>query len=426
MKKTILTTTAALTMMGTGMGINVDHIKPAEVKADTISFYDVPNNHWATKAITNLANRNIVVGYGNGQFGFGDNVTRGQVARMIYNYLKPADAGNFKNPFSDIKGHMFEKEILALAKLGIIKGYGEGKFGPDDILTREQMAQVLTNAFKFEGTKNTSFVDVDKNSWSYKAIGALEEKGVTIGTGGKMYSPTSVVTREQYSQFLFNSINVIEKETKPEEKPNTGGEVKPEEKPNTGGEVKPEEKPNTGGEVKPEEKPNTGGEVKPEEKPNTGEETKPVNVPEWLETSLATDGFTFTQAWYDGSEVVNKAASTKAQQIVKNINGKYGTNLKYSEVGAIVKLVDGSKAQFRLAGIETDDFQVTFRVSNDAMIELTKEFVSLINSSLNLDQEIQEIPSAPMKIKNVEKGDYKIHISPTMEDQMISIQITKK
>lgn len=49
----------------------------------------------------------------------------------------------------------------------------------------------------------TSFVDVDKNSWSYKAIGALEEKGVTIGTGGNMYSPTSVVTREQYSQFYL-------------------------------------------------------------------------------------------------------------------------------------------------------------------------------------------------------------------------------
>ncbi|MEC2922271.1 S-layer homology domain-containing protein [Bacillus tropicus] len=414
MKKTILTTTAALTMMGTGMGINVDHIKPAEVKADTISFYDVPNNHWATKAITNLANRNIVVGYGNGQFGFGDNVTRGQVARMIYNYLKPADAGNFKNPFSDIKGHMFEKEILALAKVGIIKGYGEGKFGPDDILTREQMAQVLTNAFKFEGTKKTSFVDVDKNSWSYKAIGALEEKGVTIGTGGNMYSPTSVVTREQYSQFLFNSINVIEKETKPEEKPNTGGEVKPEEKPNTGGEVKPEEKPNT------------GGEVKPEEKPNTGEETKPVNIPEWLETSLATNDFTFTQAWYDGSEAINKAASTNAQQIVKNINSKYGTNLKYSEVGAIVQLVDGAREQLWLAGMNVNDFRVTFRVSNNAMIELTKELVTLVNSDLNLDQEIQEIPSAPMKIKNVEKGDYKIRISPAMADQMITIIIEKK
>ncbi|MCU4862716.1 S-layer homology domain-containing protein [Bacillus cereus] len=464
MKKTILTTTAALTMMGTGMGINVDHIKPAEVKADTISFYDVPNNHWATKAITNLANRNIVAGYGNGQFGFGDNVTRGQVARMIYNYLKPADAGNFKNPFSDIKGHMFEKEILALAKVGVIKGYGEGKFGPDDILTREQMAQVLTNAFKFEGTKNTSFVDVDKNSWSYKAIGALEEKGITIGTGGNMYSPASVVTREQYSQFLFNSINVIEKEketkpeekpntggevkpeekpntggevkpeekpntggeVKPEEKPNTGGEVKPEEKPNTGGEVKPEEKPNTGGEVKPEEKPNTGGEVKPEEKPNTGEETKPVNVPEWLETNLATNDFTFTQAWYDGSEAINKAASTNAQQIVKNINSKYGTNLKYSEVGAIVKLVDGSKEQFMLSGMNADDFGITFMASNNATVELAKGFVTLVNPNVNLDQEIQDISLAPKNIKDVEKGNYKIHISPTMKDQMISIQITKK
>ncbi|MED2225841.1 S-layer homology domain-containing protein [Bacillus thuringiensis] len=390
MKKTILTTTAALTIMGTGMGINVDHIKPAEVKADSISFYDVPNTHWATKAITNLANRNIVAGYGNGQFGFGDNVTRGQVARMIYNYLKPADAGNFKNPYSDIKGHMFEKEILALSKVGIIKGYGEGKFGPDDILTREQMAQVLTNAFKFEGNKNTSFVDVDKNSWAYKAISTLEEKGITIGTGSKMYSPTSVVTREQYSQFLFNSINVIEKETKPEEKPNTGGEVKPEEKPNTGG------------------------------------ETKPVNVPEWLETSLATDGFTFTQAWYDGSEAINKAASTNAQQIVKNINSKYGTNLKYSEVGAIVQLVDGAREQLWLAGMNVNDFRVTFRVSNNAMIELTKELVTLVNSDLNLDQEIQEIPSAPMKIKNVEKGDYKIRISPAMADQMITIIIEKK
>ncbi|MEC0025700.1 S-layer homology domain-containing protein, partial [Bacillus cereus] len=236
----------------------------------------------------------------------------------------------------------------------------------------------LTNAFKFEGTKKTSFVDVDKNSWSYKAIGALEEKGVTIGTGGNMYSPTSVVTREQYSQFLFNSINVIEKETKPEEKP------------------------------------------------NTGEETKPVNIPEWLETSLATNDFTFTQAWYDGSEAINKAASTNAQQIVKNINSKYGTNLKYSEVGAIVQLVDGAREQLWLAGMNVNDFRVTFRVSNNAMIELTKELVTLVNSDLNLDQEIQEIPSAPMKIKNVEKGDYKIRISPAMADQMITIIIEKK
>ncbi|PEQ70328.1 S-layer homology domain-containing protein, partial [Bacillus cereus] len=97
-----------------------------------------------------------------------------------------------------------------------VNGFGDGKYGPDDILTREQMAQVLTNAFKFKATKTTKFADVDKNSWSYGAISALEENGVTIGTGDNMYSPKMFVTREAYSQFLYNSINAVEKETKPE------------------------------------------------------------------------------------------------------------------------------------------------------------------------------------------------------------------
>ncbi|WP_172452066.1 S-layer homology domain-containing protein, partial [Bacillus thuringiensis] len=91
---------------------------------------------------------------------------------------------------------------------------------------------------------------------SYGAISALEENGVTIGTGDNMYSPKMFVTREAYSQFLYNSINAVEKETKPEVKPDPKPETKPEEKP----EVKPDPKPET----KPEEKP----EVKPDPKPD--------------------------------------------------------------------------------------------------------------------------------------------------------------
>ncbi|HDR6408948.1 TPA: S-layer homology domain-containing protein, partial [Bacillus thuringiensis] len=218
MKKKLLTTATALTIMGTavlGTGASVS----AADNTDSLKYNDVPANHWSTKAIYDLTNRKVVQGYGNNVFGFGDNVTRGQVARMIYTYVKPADAdAGFKNPFTDIKGHMFEKEILALAKAGLVSGFGDGKYGPDDILTREQMAQVLTNAFKFKGTKTTKFADVDTNSWAYGAISALEENGVTIGTGGNMYSPQMHVTREAYSQFLYNSINVVEKK-KPETKP---------------------------------------------------------------------------------------------------------------------------------------------------------------------------------------------------------------
>ncbi|HDR8355111.1 TPA: S-layer homology domain-containing protein, partial [Bacillus cereus] len=207
MANKFLKTATALTIMGTSLlGVGAFTAKAAD-NTDSLKFNDVPANHWSTKAIYDLTNRKVVQGYGNNIFGFGDNVTRGQVARMIYMYVKPADAdASFKNPFTDIKGHLFEKEILALAKAGLVNGFGDGKYGPDDILTREQMAQVLTNAFKFKTTKTTKFADVDKNSWSYGAISALEENGVTIGTGGNMYSPKMFVTREAYSQFLYNSI----------------------------------------------------------------------------------------------------------------------------------------------------------------------------------------------------------------------------
>ncbi|HDX9530481.1 TPA: S-layer homology domain-containing protein, partial [Bacillus thuringiensis] len=216
MANKFLKTATALTIMGTSL-LGAGAFTAKADNTDSLKFNDVPANHWSTKAIYDLTNRKVVQGYGNNIFGFGDNVTRGQVARMIYMYVKPADAdASFKNPFTDIKGHLFEKEILALAKAGLVNGFGDGKYGPDDILTREQMAQVLTNAFKFKATKTTKFADVDKNAWSYGAISALEENGVTIGTGDNMYSPKMFVTREAYSQFLYNSINAVEKETKPE------------------------------------------------------------------------------------------------------------------------------------------------------------------------------------------------------------------
>ena len=182
-----------------------------DAQAEGKRFNDVPQGHWSFNAITDLANKNIIAGYGNSIFGFGDNITRGQVARMIYAYLKPADNPNIKNPFTDVKGHMFEKEILSLTKVGIMSGYGDGKFGPDNILTREQLAAVLTKAFNLKATATTTFKDVEKNYWATNAISALQENKIASGTGNNMFEPKKVVTREQYAQFLYNAINVKEK-----------------------------------------------------------------------------------------------------------------------------------------------------------------------------------------------------------------------
>ncbi|MGF2816103.1 S-layer homology domain-containing protein [Bacillus cereus group sp. BfR-BA-01356] len=411
MANKFLKTATALTIMGTSLlGAGAFTAKAAD-NTDSLKFNDVPANHWSTKAIYDLTNRKVVQGYGNNIFGFGDNVTRGQVARMIYMYVKPADANaSFKNPFTDIKGHLFEKEILALAKAGLVNGFGDGKYGPDDILTREQMAQVLTNAFKFKATKTTSFTDIDKNSWALKAISALEENGVTIGTGGNMYSPYTHVTREQYSQFLYNSINAVEKETKPEVKP----DPKPEEKPEVKPEPKPEEKP----EVKPDPKPET----KPEEKPDT-------NLPSSLDKGLVTEEVTYNPNAMK-NPIAQKSISTEAQNLIKSVNAKYGTNLKYADLNGTIRIIDKNMylpegtigAQVYVNATSENDFKIIFLDNNEATIELAKKWTTMLNSDLVLDKEIQETVDA-QEINNYEKGKYKIRVGHSTADHMMYVQV---
>ncbi|MED2103356.1 S-layer homology domain-containing protein [Bacillus thuringiensis] len=393
MANKFLKTATALTIMGTSLlGAGAFTAKAAD-NTDSLKFNDVPANHWSTKAIYDLTNRKVVQGYGNNIFGFGDNVTRGQVARMIYMYVKPADAdASFKNPFTDIKGHLFEKEILALAKAGLVNGFGDGKYGPDDILTREQMAQVLTNAFKFKATKTTKFSDVDKNSWSHGAISALEENGVTIGTGGNMYSPKMFVTREAYSQFLYNSINAVEKETKPEVKPDPKPETKPEEKP----------------------------EVKPEQ----------PKVPEGLDVNIVSDDFEYFPESLE-NPAVKKQLSTEAQNILKGINNKYHTNLKYDNLLGGVYVLDKNMylpegtigAQFVVLG-GANDFKILFLDNNEATVELTKKWVTFMNG-LNLDKEIQETVEAKA-INTYEKGNYKIRIGQSTAEHTMYVEVEPK
>ncbi|MEB9127930.1 S-layer homology domain-containing protein [Bacillus cereus] len=383
MANKFLKTATALTIMGTSL-LGAGAFTAKADNTDSLKFNDVPANHWSTKAIYDLTNRKVVQGYGNNIFGFGDNVTRGQVARMIYMYVKPADAdANFKNPFTDIKGHLFEKEILALAKAGLVNGFGDGKYGPDDILTREQMAQVLTNAFKFKATKTTKFADVDKNSWSYGAISALEENGVTIGTGGNMYSPTMSVTREAYSQFLYNSINAVEKETKPEVKPDPKPEVKPD--------------------------------------------PKPV-VPKGFDPELVQPGFEYYPEALE-SLYAQPHFTPEAQSILKEINKKYSTNLRYKDLLGSVHIMDDGMyypegsyvgGQFVVGG-KKDDFKIIFLDNNPATVELTKRWVTYL-TGMNLDREIDETKQED-SINNYEKAGYKIRVGQSMSKDMMYVQI---
>ncbi|MCD6107315.1 MAG: S-layer homology domain-containing protein [Caldisericaceae bacterium] len=114
-------------------------VRPASVSA--AGFPDVPANYWAKKHIDYLVGQNVLVGFPDGTFKPENAVTREQFAKMIVvakglSLSKPATP-----TYSDVsKSRWSYGYVEAASKAGYIKGYGGGKFGPADPITREQLA----------------------------------------------------------------------------------------------------------------------------------------------------------------------------------------------------------------------------------------------------------------------------------------------
>ncbi|MDP1456582.1 S-layer homology domain-containing protein [Bacillus wiedmannii] len=186
-------------------------LAPANSFASTKEFPDVPKNHWALEAITDLTSKGVIAGYDNGKFGFGDVVTREQVAALMYRALKPELKSDYKNPYSDISAGttMFPKEILALTDMGIFIGDGKGTFRPKESLTRAEMSVILQRAFKLEVKAPHTFNDIDATHWWAKeAISALQSNGVSVGNGLGGFDPSGILTRESYAQLLYKAMKI--------------------------------------------------------------------------------------------------------------------------------------------------------------------------------------------------------------------------
>ncbi|MBK5473265.1 MULTISPECIES: NEAT domain-containing leucine-rich repeat protein [Bacillus] len=189
-------------------GSVIQNVVNEKVAEEVIEFKDVPKGHWSEEAINYLAKEKLFIGYGNGQFGFGDNITRGQVALLIQRYLKLDTDLEQKMMFTDTKGNMYEKAIDAVVQAGIMTGYGNDKFRPDGVLTRYEMAVVLQRVFQLKENENSveSFKDVPSGHWAEGYVKALVDNKVSKGDGKGNFSGDDFVTREQYAQFLYNAI----------------------------------------------------------------------------------------------------------------------------------------------------------------------------------------------------------------------------
>lgn len=120
--------------------------------------------------------------------------------------------------FQDIKNHWAGDAIRTALAHGIIGGYSSRAFGPDDPITREQMAVMLANSSQLvslsssvSGTNLTSFKDQGSiSAWAKQQVSDVVGNELMNGYPGGSFLPRGLATRAEIAAVIHRLINVIE------------------------------------------------------------------------------------------------------------------------------------------------------------------------------------------------------------------------
>lgn len=140
------------------------------------AFSDVPSGKWYSAAVSTLNAMGILSGYKDGTFRPNNAITRAELASICVRFFSAPPAG-LENPFSDIANHWARSSINAAAQLGIVSGYKDGTFRPNNAITRAETIQMVNNVLGRAPDKGhmlpgmVTFSDnLDTGKWYYGAI----------------------------------------------------------------------------------------------------------------------------------------------------------------------------------------------------------------------------------------------------------------
>lgn len=167
-------------------------------------FNDVPVNHVFSKEISFLLTKGVISS--SGPFGVNEHVNRVEVAVMISRALG-LNGDKVTTPFKDVpKSSEFSGYINSAVQSGIIQGYSDGTFRPNEAVTRGQMAIFIARAFKLSVESPLEFKDVNPKTASYSAIKKIVKANITTGYSDKTFRPNDPLTRGQISAFIARAM----------------------------------------------------------------------------------------------------------------------------------------------------------------------------------------------------------------------------
>ncbi len=189
---------------------------PATISEPETRFDDVPEGHWADKAIHNAAALKLVEGVGDNKYDMVSPMTRGSLATVLHRLSQGKT--DYEVTFQDVaEGKYYTEGVAWAAKAGVVTGYTDEIFAPDDVITREQLAVMLCRYAKLIGldTKADStaldqFTDGDSTGdWAADGVAWCVANGILKGKGQNNLDPTAKVTRAEVAVMLDRFIALI-------------------------------------------------------------------------------------------------------------------------------------------------------------------------------------------------------------------------
>ena len=180
------------------------------MKTEQPAFSDVEEGEYYFDAVCWAVRNGITTGTSATEFSPEEGCTRGQVVTFLWRAAGEPEPEKAVNPFTDVKeSDYFYKAVLWAVEKGITLGTSQNTFSPEDTCTR---GQIVTFLYRSEGSPAPTssanpFGDVKDGDYFKDAVLWAVEKGITLGTTAKTFSPSDTCTRGQVVTFLYRSEN---------------------------------------------------------------------------------------------------------------------------------------------------------------------------------------------------------------------------
>lgn len=184
-----------------------EHYSTYVIAESTKTFSDI-STHWAKESIEAMVARQISKGISDNLFAPNQSITRAEFAVLIARALGLDTSTNESNPFSDVAGNAwYAAEVSKVTAINIVTG-DNGKFRPNDNISRQEMAVMLSRAYSYTGTSTSAAGEIsytDKGSiasWAYNGVTQMSNLKMMSGYPDGSFGGTKNSTRAEATKTL--------------------------------------------------------------------------------------------------------------------------------------------------------------------------------------------------------------------------------